>query len=69
MDNDFKACMYAKLDAIKEDVVEIKENVKEQNSRVRTLENWRAKLVGAICIIVILLTWTVPTLAKIVLGS
>lgn len=38
----------AKLEAMHEDIGELKDAVKEQNGRVRILERWRAKIVGAI---------------------
>ena len=36
-----------KIDNIHEDVIDIKKDVKAQNSRVRALENWRYYILGA----------------------
>ena len=37
-----------KIDDIHEDVIDIKKDVKAQNSRVRTLENWRYYILGVV---------------------
>lgn len=43
-----------KLNAIHDDIKEIKEDVKEQNGRVRKLETWRSGIVAVFGFIVII---------------
>jgi len=57
----------SKLETIHEDITEIKRLVEKQNGRVRKLENWRSWLMGSLALIVLVLSWTVPTLARMVL--
>jgi uncharacterized membrane protein len=45
--------MAEKLNAIHDDIREIKEDVKEQNGRVRKLENWRSGIVAVFGFIVL----------------
>lgn len=42
----------------------VEKKVDKQNSRVRTLENWRNLIAGGVTVIMLLLMWTVPTLLR-----
>lgn len=55
----------AKLEAMHEDIGELKDAVKEQNGRVRILERWRAKIVGAIGLAVFIIPLLVRLSEKI----
>lgn len=60
------AVVVSKLEQIHDDLVEVKKAVKEQNGRVRKLENWRSWIMGAVCIIAAGMTWAGTVLAKII---
>lgn len=45
------AGLVAKLDALHEDVLEVKELAKETNGRVRRLETWKAEVTGKLSVI------------------
>jgi len=51
----------AKLEAMHEDIGELKVAVKEQNGRVRILEGWKAKMVGGIALAV----FVIPLLVRL----
>lgn len=43
--------MFEKIDAMHEDIKEIKQRVMEQNGRVKKLELWRAYLLGGMFVV------------------
>lgn len=45
------AGLVAKIDALHEDVLEVKELAKETNGRVRRLETWKAEVTGKLSVI------------------
>lgn len=51
----------AKLEAMHGDIGELKEAVKEQNGRIRVLEGWRMKMVGAIGVAI----FVIPILVRL----
>jgi len=51
MDEYTNQSLYIMLRGVRDDVIEIKEQVKKTNGRVRALEIWRGVLVGGFSII------------------
>lgn len=52
-DHDLLIRIDEKVDGIVSDVIEIKNDVKTQNGRVRKLELWRSMLIGAWALLVV----------------